>query len=691
MNDSALKLTFAIGLNSTFMKKVGSLIVVYFIHLSLFAQIMKTDSLIQLLHKQTTDTGRIRALIRIGNLLDVNMSKSDSASNYLQEAIALSKKIGNKNFEAEATYYLAYNLIHSANYPRALTLSLENLKKLEQLKLQENVRPQSGNGTDLLFYQTRLLVFIYSDIGDYKKQLEYLKKMQSIYLSLPKDTSVDNSALTIYYNLANAYENLEILDSFSHYSLLLYNNVSNTNDVQWFALACRTLGYYYYKINKMDSAMMFFRKCIPAAIKSNRMDVVVSSELSIGGLFQKMNMRDSALFYTRQALKRLSTLNSPKNLLKAYEQLSQVYSEDRQYDSAYKYIKNFVILKDSLLDQTKITEAQNFVFNQTLQEQEVEQAIKESRQEAATKIKFYVLAGVIGFILLATFFLLRNLRGKRAANILLTEQKEAIQNSLSALKEAQSQLIQSEKMASLGELTAGIAHEIQNPLNFVNNFSEVNKELLVEMKYELKKGNMEEANLLADDIINNEEKINHHGKRADAIVKGMLQHSRSSNGVKEPTDINTLCDEYVRLSYHGLRAKDKSFNATINTDFDTSLEKINIISQDIGRVVLNLLTNAFYVVDEKKKSGVDGYEPTVSISTKKMGNHVEIRVTDNGNGIPQTILDKIFQPFFTTKPTGRGTGLGLSLSYDIVKAHGGELKVETKENEGSTFFIILPV
>jgi signal transduction histidine kinase len=246
-------------------------------------------------------------------------------------------------------------------------------------------------------------------------------------------------------------------------------------------------------------------------------------------------------------------------------------------------------------------------------------------------------------------------------------------------------------MASLGELTAGIAHEIQNPLNFVNNFSEVNDELVKELSAEADKGNLEEVKAIAKDIAFNSEKINHHGKRADAIVKGMLQHSRTSSGQKEPTDINALADEYLRLAYHGLRAKDKSFNADIKTDFDNSIGKIKIIPQDIGRVVLNLINNAFYAVDEKKKQNLNGYEPTVSVSTKKMNGKVEISVKDNGNGIPQKVLDKIFQPFFTTKPTGQGTGLGLSLSYDIIKAHGGELKVETKEREGSAFIIQLPI
>ena len=273
----------------------------------------------------------------------------------------------------------------------------------------------------------------------------------------------------------------------------------------------------------------------------------------------------------------------------------------------------------------------------------------------------------------------------------LKEAYDALEKAHQTLKSTQTQLIQSEKMASLGELTAGIAHEIQNPLNFVNNFSEVNKELLIEMKDEISKGNLDEVKTIASDVIDNEDKIIFHGKRADAIVKGMLQHSRSSSGVKESTDINALCDEYLRLSYHGLRAKNKSFNATIKTDFDETIDNINIIPQDIGRVVLNLLTNAFYAVNEKKQQQIEGYDPTVFISTKKTGDKVLIAVKDNGNGISQKILDKIFQPFFTTKPTGQGTGLGLSLSYDIIKAHGGEIKVETKEGEGSDFIIQLRI
>jgi len=336
-----------------------------------------------------------------------------------------------------------------------------------------------------------------------------------------------------------------------------------------------------------------------------------------------------------------------------------------------------------------LSDEQKFSTAKSLKDADKELTILEFKLDRTEKVK-----RTTAILLEET---IEELEQKRKA---VEEINTALTKSLEELKAAQAQLIQSEKMASLGELTAGIAHEIQNPLNFVNNFSEVSSELLDEMRSELDRGDIEEAKEIATDVILNLEKILHHGKRADAIVKGMLQHSRSSSGVKEPTDINTLADEYLRLAYHGLRAKDKSFNATLKTDFDETIGMIDIIPQDIGRVILNLITNAFYAVDEKKKQTLEGfenYEPTVSVSTELVipppggTRGVKISVKDNGSGIPQKVLDKIFQPFFTTKPTGQGTGLGLSLAYDIVKAHGGELKVETKENEGSIFTIIIPV
>ena len=291
--------------------------------------------------------------------------------------------------------------------------------------------------------------------------------------------------------------------------------------------------------------------------------------------------------------------------------------------------------------------------------------------------------------------ILKTLASYTSAALYNARSYETLQNTLNELKLTQQQLVQSEKMASLGELTAGIAHEIQNPLNFVNNFSEVNLELIEEIKSEKLKAESERdeqlENELLNDIAENEKKINHHGKRADAIVKGMLQHSRSSTGQKELANINAIADECLRLSYHGLRAKNKSFQATLKTDFDESIEKFPLMQQEIVRVFVNLFNNAFYAINEKNKQNISGYEPTVSVSTKKVAGKVLISVKDNGNGIPQKVVDKIFQPFFTTKPTGQGTGLGLSLSYDVVRAHGGEIKVETKEGEGSEFIIQLPV
>jgi len=303
-----------------------------------------------------------------------------------------------------------------------------------------------------------------------------------------------------------------------------------------------------------------------------------------------------------------------------------------------------------------------------------------------------------GLLLIGAFFGIDRIQKQRTirkerqkAQVKELAQAKEIEKAYTELKITQTQLIQSEKMASLGELTAGIAHEIQNPLNFVNNFSDVNKELIIEMRGEMGKGNLESADEVAQNIFENEEKINRHGKRADAIVKGMLMHSRTSTGLKEPTNINQLADEYLRLAYHGFRARDNSINITMKTYFDPNIHMVSMVPQEIGRVLLNLYNNAFYSVTEKETQVSPGYEPTVEVSTIKAGSKLEIKVKDNGKGIPQKVLDKIFQPFFTTKPTGQGTGLGLSLSYDIIKAHGGELRVQTKEGEGAEFIVQIPV
>jgi two-component system NtrC family sensor kinase len=313
-------------------------------------------------------------------------------------------------------------------------------------------------------------------------------------------------------------------------------------------------------------------------------------------------------------------------------------------------------------------------------------------QKNRSRIILYVLLiSFLSFIIIS-WLQFRNTRQKKKTNILLQTEKDKVESALTNLKSTQSQLIQSEKMASLGQLTAGIAHEIQNPLNFVNNFSEVNNELIAEFKNEKSSLTPAETDEILDTIIANNEKIYTHGRRADAIVKNMLQHSRQTKGVTEFTDINALCDEYLRLSFHGLRAKDKNFNSNFKSDFDPTVGKINIIPQDIGRVLLNLIGNAFYAVNAKSRITGIGYQPMVTVTTKRISPaFIEIRVCDNGGGIPSSALDKIFQPFFTTKPAGEGTGLGLSLSYDIIKAHGGNIRVETNEGSGTDFIIQLPV
>jgi two-component system, NtrC family, sensor kinase len=417
----------------------------------------------------------------------------------------------------------------------------------------------------------------------------------------------------------------------------------------------------------------------------------------LSDIFFGQNNKDSSLFYAKKTIETTLLVGTPDiNLVNGYKRLSTVYNLNNDKENAYKYESLAYKLNDSLKNAriANLTEYQKFAFNEQLRLKKLD----EEKTAYANKMNMLGLLAVLGGILVVAVILYRNNRQKQKANAVL-------ETTLADLKSTQSQLIQSEKMASLGELTAGIAHEIQNPLNFVNNFSEVSGELISEMVEEIDKGNYEEVKTIAEDVKQNLEKINHHGNRAADIVKGMLQHSRSGSGVKEPTDINALADEYLRLAYHGLRAKDKTFNATMKTDFDESIGNINIIPQDIGRVILNLITNAFYATNEKQKQGLANYEPTVTVSTSKIplaGNQAErglgtkfggaavIRVSDNGNGISQKVLDKIFQPFFTTKPTGQGTGLGLSLSYDIVKAHGGEVKVKTLENEGTEFTIILP-
>lgn len=375
-------------------------------------------------------------------------------------------------------------------------------------------------------------------------------------------------------------------------------------------------------------------------------------------------------------------IKNRRELLENYLLLADLYAKVNDHNQSRANYQKYIQLQKDIQKDQKTFEEAGFEMEMQLAKNEdtINQLEITNKVNAATRN--YVVAFAMVLLLLIGMVYFRY-RSKQKANLIL-------EKTIQELKITQQQLVQSEKMASLGELTAGIAHEIQNPLNFINNFSEINTELLEELDTELAKGNIQEAAAITKDITQNEAKINHHGKRADNIVKSMLQHSRSSTGQKELTDINALCDEYLRLAYHGLRAKDKSFNANFEMKADSMIPKLKLVQQDIGRVVLNLISNAFYAVNDRKKQALADYTPSVTVSTRSEKNGVAIIVEDNGAGIPKSVQQKIFQPFFTTKPAGQGTGLGLSLSYDIIKAHGGSIHMESKEGEGTRFFIYLP-
>ncbi len=538
------------------------------------------------------------------------------------------------------------------------------------------------------------IALVYFDIQDNEEAAASTRKGGQ-YLPPKTHPMFDYMLAQYQINMAQYFLLTNQLDSAFYYAQsLIETNQKNKTGAILFHLSELTFnGYVYAGRRDLKMADSYFAK---ALVLLNDVESPASKfQFYIFYIPYLLNHdRISESGKQAKALLKMGIQDKNKTMMQvAAGYLRQVFETQNRLDSAYYYSKMESELNTLIKNQNIKNKIQTLAISDQLRTQD------EERKQAAyrNQIKLYGLLGSLGIIVIVVIVQFRNNRQKKKANKILSLQKEEIQfqkemaeKTLTELKSTQSQLIQSEKMASLGELTAGIAHEIQNPLNFVNNFSEVSGELIKELVDEVDKGNTEEVKVIADDLVGNLEKINHHGKRASDIVKGMLQHSRSSNGVKEPTDINALADEYLRLAYHGLRAKDKSFNATMKTDFDESIGNINIIPQDIGRVILNLITNAFYVVNEKRTTNNEPYEPTVTVTTKKLSDKIEIRVKDNGNGIPQKILDKIFQPFFTTKPTGQGTGLGLSLSYDIVKAHGGELKVETKEGEGTVFTFELP-
>jgi signal transduction histidine kinase len=652
------------------------------------------------------DSTRQNALLNI--IEYYNEINRDSTLYYNEQRLVIAKKSGYKLLEAAVLNVKGYQKIQKGEYAEALKCLQESLKITQDSNnLEVNhwliVYPTHIPGKGRFHIMSscmHLFGLLMRETENLPKEIEYFKKA----LLLAKQINSIDRQMISNSNLGSAFLRKGLLDSASYHA----------QQADSFALLPefkriyggrnkRLIGDIYFKQGDYRQAKLLYLNGLDLSIKTNNQFNAAITKHKLSQLYLKIKQNDSALIYAKDNLSLMNFLqqnfaNFQLNFGTLYEDIFLAYKQNNQLDSAYKYLLITSQIKDSLYKVRidNLSAFQNVSFEETLRLEslESEQLQKES------KIRIYSLLTGLMVVSLIGIILFRNNNQRKKSNLLLTsqkneieQQKKQVEESMERLQSTQSQLVQAEKMASLGELTAGIAHEIQNPLNFVNNFAEVNAELIDELETEANKGNLEEVKLLAKDIKENETKINHHGKRADAIVKNMLQHSRQSSGQKEHTDINALCDEYLRLSYHGLRAKDKSFNAEFETKFDAALAPISVVPQDIGRVILNLINNAFYAVNERQKNEKDSeYKPRVTLTTKKQADQVVIEVADNGTGMPEQVKEKIFQPFFTTKPTGEGTGLGLSLSYDIVtKGHGGELRVETKEGMGTEFIIQLPI
>jgi signal transduction histidine kinase len=561
------------------------------------------------------------------------------------KALELSHKISFREHEGTELYFIGVTYKQLGNFEKALDYLYQSLHIFREDK---NRLFQS--------YPINVIGSIYFENGDYTRALEYFEEgltiRQASLDKLGEAGSLDNIGFT-HFKLGNYAQ----ATGYCKQSLVI---AESTQDERTQSNALLHLAEIYKQTDDIEKATKFSNRSLELkkAIGDRRREVEML--LFLADLYKTVD-HNKVLEVLNNALQIAEETKMLDLFSRTHYHLSGYYKQEGNYEDAVKHLEAHINLEK---------EFNKNAIRQKILTLEITQKVEETRKEAdAAKQKNEELTKL---------------------NEEIEDQRKKLENALANLKATQTQLIQSEKMASLGQLTAGIAHEIQNPLNFVNNFSDINTELIDEAEEEITKGNVNEAKSILGDIRNNEQKINHHGKRADGIVKGMLQHSRTSTGQKELADINALCDEYFRLAYHGIRAKDKSFDAVTKTEFD-NIEKVNVVPQDIGRVILNLINNAFYAVNERQKLEDPAYQPTVMVSTTKQNGSVEIKVKDNGNGIPQRILDKIFQPFFTTKPTGQGTGLGLSLVYDIVKAHGGEIKVATSEGKGSEFTILLPL
>jgi len=634
------------------------------------------------------DTGQIKHLIHSARFWPY--ISPDSAIHYADLSIELSKKIEYQYGEANGNFLKAEAYLYKGDYASGLYYN----------RLATEVFTADEKSLEFAYCEGQKGAF-FSELGDFGRAISFITKHKSIVFSLGDSVynrmteEVENTyrmKASRSYEVAKIFLAAKITDSALYYARIV-DELNQKMDHTWSAMPVLYGDIYFLKKDYVH-ALASYR--LP--VKENYVMDSAKNFLGRAKVYRQLSNEDSAIFYAEKAYTIFSTIRFSKGIMEASELLSQIF-ERKDLAESNRFYKISNALKDSLYSKEKINQVNSILFNEELRRLDIIAAEKAARN----RFRIWSLFGGLFTMIVAGILLWINIQHKKSANKLLQTEKKNVEHALEHLKATQAQLIQSEKMASLGEITSGIAHEIQNPLNFVNNFSEINKELSSELEEKLEKGNYADAKLLAKDIRENEEKISHHGKRADAIVKNMLQHSITTAGLKEYVNISALADEFLGIAYHafqaGFRSKDNSvsvgataqagFHATTIKDFDKTIGKINIIPQDIGRVLLNLFNNAFYAVSEKQKQVATGYEPTVSVITQRKANQVEIRVKDNGNGIPEKFIDKIFQPFFTTKPTGRGTGLGLSMAYDIVKAHGGELKVTSIEGQGSEFTIIL--
>ncbi|MDB5023270.1 MAG: hypothetical protein JWP78_1025 [Mucilaginibacter sp.] len=620
------------------------------------------------------DTNRVINYLHLAGIYI--FSKPDTSVYYANKALLLSQQLKFNEGILRSLCTKAFPLSVLRSDSAAVSCAYQAVKIAETGK----------NRTDLVrAYFT--LGSVYIHIREYRKSIIYHRKV----ITFLERTETDQMS-GCWQHLAESFIGLKQTDSaFFYIQKVLADDKVNNRIVPYNTYM---MGSVFFLKDDYANALKYYKESLKQDANETKKDAT-DCNIGIANAFQKLGRPDSAIFYTRTALKVANRTGLPNEKLEALNLLEGLFEYNLDIDSAFKYQKSASLLKDSIYNLDKIRQVQLIAFNDRI----AEQAEAERQSKLFNKITIYSLMVALGFSLIIGAIILSNNRHRKKAYALLkgqqqeiVEQKAKVEQTLRDLKSTQTQLIQSEKMASLGELTAGIAHEIQNPLNFVNNFSEVNTEMIDELRSELKSGNIDEALIIAAEIKENEQKISHHGKRADNIVKGMLQHSNTGTGAKEPTNINALADEYIRLAYHGLRAKDKSFNAKLTSYFDPELPKITVVAQDIGRVLLNLFNNAFYAVHQKQKTADMDYKPEVTVTSYAENGHVIIKVKDNGIGIPDAIKDKIMQPFFTTKPTGEGTGLGLSLSYDmVVKGHGGQITIDSKEGKLTEFTIQLPI